>query len=516
VCVCAFNFTNRSEQLTTVDDRIAGIDSPELIEQIQRWRASRERLDSDKHRPSYHFSPPENFMNDPNGICEWRGLYHLFYQFRGDGEDRVHWGHAVSEDLVRWKDLPIALYPDQENDCFSGQTLVEDDRVIATYHGTQAGNAIATASDDLLVDWQKHPDNPVIPMVPVDDAGSPYRVFDPCIWKEADGYYALSGVFKNGERSVNCVGVDHLFRSQDLTTWEYLGELIAEDYNTEPGEDYAVPNFWPIGNGKHMLLFFSHKRGGQYFVGDYDGTTHRFTSDYHGRLNNGPLAVGSLHAPSATVDSQGRFLAIFNVKESREPQGWSDIMTLPTHLSLREDNSLIIRPVAEIESLREERSSASDVELSSGEEWVLDSISGNAIELSVTIDPGTAHEVGLNVLRSPDSQETTRISFFPKGHPRFGSPLLQIDGTSSSTRSDLIPRPPEVGPLEVGDDEPIELRIFIDRSIIEVFANERQCLTLRAYPDRDDSIGVSLFARGGTAKFSGIEAWQMESIRDTI
>jgi beta-fructofuranosidase len=484
----------------------------ESNEQVRRWRASRQRLAGDRHRPTYHFSPPENFMNDPNGLCQWQSLYHLFYQFRADGEEHVHWGHAVSEDLVRWRDLPIALYPDQENDCYSGQTLVENDRVIATYHGTQAGNAIATASDPLLTDWQKNPQNPVIPIVPVDDDGSPYRVFDPCIWKEDDGYYALSGVFKDGERSTDGVGVDHVFRSTDLTGWEYVGELIAGDFNSEPGEDYAVPNFWPIGNGKHMLLFFSHKRGGQYFVGDYDPLGHRFKADYHGRLNNGPLAVGSLHAPSATIDDSGRFLAIFNIKESREPRGWSDIMTLPTHLSLRGDNSLVIRPVDEVESLRGELISAPDAEVGAGGELVLGDISGNALELTMTIEPGTAHEVGLNVLRSGNGEESTRISFFPKGHPRFGSALLQIDGTSSSVRTDLIPRIPEIGPLDIADDEPVELRVFIDRSVVEVFANDRQCLTLRAYPDRDDSQGVSLFARGGTAKFTGIQAWQMECV----
>lgn len=497
--------------MATLDEQLKQLESNE---QVRRWRASRERLAGDKHRPTFHFSPPENFMNDPNGLCQWQGLYHLFYQFRADGEDRVHWGHAVSEDLLRWRDLPIALYPDQENDCFSGQTLVESGRVIATYHGTQAGNAIATASDRLLINWQKHPQNPVIPIVPIDDDGSPYRVFDPCIWKEDDGYYALSGVFKNGERSIDCIGVDHIFRSTDLESWDYVGELIAGDFNSEPGEDYAVPNFWPIGNGKHMLLFFSHKRGGQYFVGDYDTSTHRFTADYHGRLNNGPLAVGSLHAPSATVDDSDRFLAIFNVKESREPQGWDNIMTLPIHLSLRDDNSLSIQPVSEIESLRGEHSSAPDTEVAPGEEMLLTEhgIGGNAIELKVTIQPGSAHEVGLNVLRSPDAEETTRISFFPKGHPRFGSPLLQIDGTSSSIRTDLIPRIPEIGPLDIEDGQPVELRIFIDRSIVEVFANGRQCLTLRAYPDRGDSVGVGLFARGGTAKFTGIEAWQMKCV----
>ena len=497
--------------MTTLDERIANLESPELVEQVKRWRTSRERLSSDRHRPTFHFSPPENFMNDPNGLCQWKGLYHLFYQFRGDGEDRVHWGHAVSEDLVRWKDLPIALYPDQEHDVFSGQTLVEDDRVIAAYHGTQAGNAIATASDYLLIDWKKNPNNPVIPIVPFDEeTGAPYRVFDPCIWKEDDGYYALSGTFKNGERSIDCEGVDHLFHSTDLTNWEYLGELISANRISEPGEDYAVPNFWPIGNGKHMLLFFSHKRGGQYFVGDYDQANHKFTPDYHGRLNNGPLAIGSLHAPSATIDDSGRFLAIFNVKESRESQGWDDIMTLPTHLSLQDDNSLSIRPVDEIESLRGDRTTADDIEVGAGQQIVLDSIAGNAIEISMTIDPGDAHEVGLNVLRSPDAEETTRISFFPKGHQRWGSAHLQIDGSSSSIRTDLIPRPPELAPFDLSKGESINLRIFVDRSIIEVFANDMQCLTLRAYPDRDDSVGVSLFSRGGTAKFTGIESWKME------
>lgn len=187
-------------------------------------------------------------------------------------------------------------------------------------------------------------------------------------------------------------------------------------------------------------------------------------------------------------------------------------MTLPTHLSLRDDNSLRIQPVSELDSLRGDHAASPDIELGAGEEVVLDSVSGNAIEIAVTIEPGSAHEIGLNVLRSSDAEEATRISFFPKGHPRFGSAMLQIDGVNSSVREDLIPRPAEVGPLDVGEDEPIELRIFIDRSIVEVFADERQCLTLRAYPDRSDSTGVSVFARGGSAKFSGIEAWQMESV----
>jgi beta-fructofuranosidase len=479
---------------------------------VLKYRASRARLAADPARPLYHFSPPENYMNDPNGICQWGGMYHLFYQFRPDGIDNVHWGHAVSEDLVHWKDLPLALYPDQEKDCFSGQTLVEDDRVIATYHGTGAGNSIATATDPLLLNWEKHSSNPVIPMVDVDDGGRPYRVFDPCIWKEADGYYALSGVFQDGERSIDCKGVDHLFRTQDLENWDYVGKLVENDYRTEPGEDYAVPNFWPIGNDKHMLLFFSHKRGGQYFVGDYDDDTHRFSPDYHGRMNYGPLSVGSLHAPSATIDDSGRYLSIFNVKESRETRGWDNVMTVPRVLSLADDDSLLITPVPELEGLRFNKKSVSEANIPANQDIVLPGIAGSAIEIHAVIDPNAAREVGLNVLRSPDATELTRISFFHRANARWGTPQLQIDGSQSSTGADVLGRPPEIGPLDIPDGEYLRLRIFIDRSIVEVFANGIQCLTLRAYPESPASTGVSVFAKGNSATLKSLDCWQMRSV----
>ena len=131
----------------------------------ERFEISRQSLSSDPFRPIYHYSTPENLMNDPNGLCEWNGQYHLFYQLKPSNEDRWHWGHTVSNDLIHWKDLPPAIYPENEKDCFSGQSLVEKDRVIAIYHGTESGNCIATASDELLLKWEKNKNNPVIPII---------------------------------------------------------------------------------------------------------------------------------------------------------------------------------------------------------------------------------------------------------------------------------------------------------------------------------------------------------------
>ena len=510
---------DRKPYPNTLEQQLQALTTDEMV---KGFTVSRERLAADPYRPLYHFSPPENYMNDPNGLCQWQGRYHLFYQFRPAGQEQVHWGHTVSDDLVRWRDLPIALYPDTEYDCYSGQTLVEDDRVVAIYYGTRSGNAIATTSDPLLLNWQKHPNNPVIPGdtqkrgggggTPVGEPGRQYRVFDPCIWKEDDGYYSLSGTYKDGVRGVDAVGVDHLFHSTDLAEWTYLGPLIEDITLAEPGEDCAVPNFWPIGNGKHMLLLFSHKRAGRYYIGDYDQGTHRFTPDTHGRMNYGPWTVGSLHAPSATIDESGRYLGIFNVKEGRKPQAWDNIMTLPRHYWLDDDNSLKMAPVKEIETQRFDHRQVAAMDIPANGEVPLEGIGGKTIEIEAVIEPGAAREVGLYVLRSPDSSEQTRISLFPKNHRKFDTSSLQIDVSTASLRSDVWARTPEIGPIKLAQDKPLRLRIFIDRSIIEVFANDRQCLTLRVYPERDDSRGIALFARGGAARLTSLDVWQMRSV----
>lgn len=491
----------------------AQFDALEQDEAILRFRESRESLAADPYRPLYHFSPPEGRMSDPNGLCHWQGRYHLCYQFWPVGQEREHWGHTVSDDLAHWRDLPVAISPEKEGSCYSGQSLVEANRVIAIYHGTGAGNCIATASDPLLLNWQKHPANPVIPIVPIDEKGLPYRVFDPCIWKEEDGYYALSGVFKDGRNVFDCRLVEPLFRSKDLATWEYLGPMIEDGFYTEIGEDGAVPNFWPIGNGRHMMLFFSHKRAAQYYIGFYDRKTHRFVPETHGRMNYGPVAIGSLHAPSATVDEAGRFLAIFNIKDAKPTRGWTNIMSLPRHLSLNADNSLRIEPVPELQGLRLERRRCEPVEIPANGEAVLPAIRGKAMEIEALIDPGAAREIGLCVLRSPDGAEKTAISLLRDTYYRIKNMhSLSLDVSVASLAADVRARPPEIGPLLLDREERLHLRVFVDRSVVEVFANGRQCLTVRAYPEREDSCGVSLFAREGAARLLSLDAWHMRSI----
>lgn len=229
---------------------------------MQRFAASRKAFAGDPYRPSYHFVSPESTLNDSNGLCFWNGLWRLFYQGCPPEDPREHWGHAVSEDLIHWQDLPYAIYPNPEFQRFSGATLVEPHRVVAMYHGTREGNMVAVSDDPLLLNWGKRTGRAVIPIAASGKAPLPHSVGDPCIWRKGDAYQALSGGTLPHAPSGKRTAADFLFRSTDLVTWEYLHPFVEGDRFTQVGDDGSCPYFGPIGD-RHILLFFSHVSGGK-------------------------------------------------------------------------------------------------------------------------------------------------------------------------------------------------------------------------------------------------------------
>jgi beta-fructofuranosidase len=485
-----------------------------------RFAESRQRMAGDLHRPLYHFASPESTLNDPNGLCFWQGRWHLFYQGYPPEDTRQHWGHAVSDDLVHWRDLPYAIYPNPEDRCFSGATLVEDNRVIAMYHGTKVGNMVALSSDPLLLNWEKVAGKAVIPIPTRNADGSPppYNVFDPCIWKKDGNYYALSGgTLPNGPGG-KLVAAEFLFRSQDLVKWDYLHPFTEGDRFTLVGDDGACPYFWPIGD-RHMLLFFSHMSGGQYLLGDYDKQCDKLVVTVHGKFNHGAVTPAGVHAPSATPDGKGSLIAIFNMNPAMKMSGWNQIMTLARRLTLIGKDELGIEPAGDIESLRGEHRHIGAKKLPANEEVVLPDIRGNALEIVAEIDAKNASTVELNVLRSPNKEEFTRVVLFknrgykPRGaKPDARTSVVTLDSTYSSTLEDAASRPPENAQVLVGEKDSFKLRVFVDRSVVEVFVNGRQCLAVRVYPGRTDSVGVSLRAQGRDAALLSLDAWQMKSI----
>jgi beta-fructofuranosidase len=494
-----------------------------------RFAKSRQRLSSDPYRPIYHFISPESTLNDPNGLCYWKGNWHMFYQGYPPEDNRQHWGHAVSKDLIHWKDLPYAIYPSPERAVFSGATFVEDNRVIAMYHGTTVGNMVAVSDDPLLLNWEKLTGNAVISSQSKTGFPLPYRVFDPCIWKKNDVYYSLSGGRTPTGPAEKQVRANFLFRSKDLVNWEYLHEFTEGDRFTLVGDDGACPYFWPIGN-RYILPFFSHMSGGQYLLGDYDTLKNKMIVTNHGKFNFGAWGPSGVHAPSATPDGKGAVIIIFNMNPGKPTGEWDQIMTLPRRLTLAGKDDLAIEPAGDIESLRYNRQEVKNLKLPANKEVVLPNIKGNAMELSLEVDPAMAPMIELNVLRSPGKEEFTRIAFFrnrgfnavrqglidapPAGVSpwNFNSSLISIESSYASLHPDVNPRAPETAPILMDQNEPLRLRVFIDKSVVEVFVNGKQALAVRVYPSRNDSVGVSLKAQGKDSELKLLEAWQMKSI----
>jgi len=511
-------YTSRVPKFTFADTLAEQEVQLETNPLMKRFAESRGKMAGDPHRPIYHYVNPEGNLNDPNGLCFWKGRWHLFYQAYPPEDTRQHWGHAVSDDLVHWRDLPYAIYPAPERCCYSGSAFVEEDRVIAMYHGTEVGNMVAVSSDPLLLNWEKVTGKAVIPHRSPDGEPVPYSVFDPCIWKKDGMYYSLSAGRQNTGPGGKPVRANFLFRSKDLATWEYLHPFVEGDRFTLVGDDGACPYFWPIG-GRHILLFFSHMSSGQYLLGDYDKKRDKFVVTSHGRFNFGSVAPGGVHAPSATPDGKGGVIVIFNMNPAQPQQGWNQIMTLPRRLTLVGRDELAVEPAGDIESLRGEHARVDDMKLPASQEVVLENVRGNAMEIAAEIETKGAPMIELNVLRSPKKEEYTRIAFFrDRGHnnrghregPRYS--VISIDSSYSSTLAEVASRAPETAPVAVEPDGNLKLRVLVDRSVIEVFVNGKQCVAMRVYPGRKDSVGVSLRAQGRDAKLKSLDAWPMKNI----
>jgi len=489
----------------------------ELIRCAQELK---EKFRLDPHRPKYHFMPSFAWMNDINGAIFWKGRYHIFYQHNPDGAywKWMQWGHASSVDLVHWVNHPIALTPTLQgpdrDGCFSGGAFVNKKGVPTfIYHGVPEGTCIATSEDDMLIHWTKHPANPVLRVPqPGDEGYGQYIVFDPCAWVDGDTYYALIG---NRVPGVSGDGTS-LFKSLSLAHWEYVGAFYQSERRwTDADEDCAVPDFFPLGD-KHILLFCSHLQGTQYYIGQLEGN--QYHPETHGWMS---WPGGHLGGPRTLLDGKGRRLFFDWIRELRggdreRASGWSGVMTLPRMLSLASDGSLLLEPVPELEVLRLNHRKHENIYLSADSELTLNDVRGACLELVVEIAFDEAREFGVKVRCAPDGAEQTSIVCVP------GEKSLQVDISTSTLdesikyfyyRSGKAERTVEAqkAPFILSPGETLRLHIFLDRSVLEVFANGRQCITQRIYPVRSDSLNVVLFSRGGSVNVQSVDVWNMAS-----
>ncbi len=368
------------------------------------------RAEADPLRPRFHFVSPAGWLNDPNGVSQWDGTYHLFYQYNPDGafHHRIHWGHATSRDLVNWTDQPVALSPSPAIDssaaddssaaveqvidggtspdwdgCWSG-VLVNDGGtptiVYSGRHGDRELPCAAVGSPDLLT-WTKVPENPVIAAPPAGVDITAYR--DHCIWREGERWRQLVGSGIRGRG-----GTAFLYESADLRSWDYVGPLFIGDsaigdpaspdwtgtmwecvdlFRADGGAAAPVPVPAPSASeprgtetvpDSHVLVFSAWNDGVThhplYWTGRYAGDTfephdlHRL--DYGGRY---------FYAPQSFLDESGRRIMFGWLQEGRSNEeaieaGWSGVMSLPRVVSRDADGSLSFAPVPELTALRRE------------------------------------------------------------------------------------------------------------------------------------------------------------------
>ncbi|MBN2131058.1 MAG: GH32 C-terminal domain-containing protein [Sedimentisphaerales bacterium] len=474
---------------------------------ISGQRQFREKLLSDPHRPRYHFVSPEGrcMPFDSNGAIYWQGKYHLCYIFQ---DHRGHcWGHVSSKDLLHWRSHSPALAPapgDVDRGIFSGNCFVNKlGQATMLYHGVGAGNCIATSAEPELDRWTKLPSNPIIPIPPRGSREEKlYSSWDPHGWLEGDTYYAIFG----GSNPT-------VFKADTLTEWQYVGPFMSRDMpDVDDFEDVSCPDFFKLGD-KHMLLCISHARGCRYYLGTWKDE--QFHPEIHRRMN---WPGGTCFAPETLVDNKGRRIMWAWVLDRRgqNDYGWSGTMTLPRVFSLGGDGTLRIRPPVELEQLRMHPVKREALQVADGDEIVLPNVRGDCLELALTIDPGNAKRFGLKVRCSPDGREQTAIECDRS------TQRLKIDVSQSSLDEikhytfcmkggDNPQVTAQEAPLTLRPAEKLQLRVFLDRSILEVFANDRQCITQRIYPSRQDSVGIRLFSEGGAIEVESLRAWEMAS-----
>ena len=422
-----------------------------------------------------HPGPGNAFPGDPNPAFDYKGRYHLHYIYRN--RTGYVFAHVSSDDLLRWKWHPTVLAPPTTgHGMFSGTGFyTKDGKPAIIYHGQGSGrNWIQYPLDDQFNSWSDP--EAVLPKT-ADGKLAKIRHWDPDCWLNGKTYYALSGG-----------GNPPLMKSTDLKNWTHLGDLLHKDYPAKKlgigrNEDISCANMFKIGD-KWMLLCISHRLGCRYYLGDFKDE--KYLPEFHAMMSFGN---NMFFAPESMLTRDGRRVMwawLINVRAA--PTG---MQCLPRELELPKDGVLRIKPLRELVTLRYDEKKEEKISVKSGTDRKLEKITGDAIEMEITVAAPLPKEFGISLLADADGKNGMSI----------------VAGAESKTLMVGTIRPP----FELKKNEDLTLRVFIDKNLVEVFANDRQAAVF-AHRHIRKNPNISLFAKGGDAAVKSVKAWKMKTI----
>lgn len=484
----------------------------------------------EKYRPQFHFSPKKNWINDPNGLVYFDGIYHLFYQYNPYGSmwGNMHWGHAISKDLVYWEHLPIALYQDELGMIFSGSCVVdfknssgffkEGQGLVAIYTNSLTTNkpngeiqqqSIAYSEDDIGFWWDKFICNPVIPNYEFKDFRDPK-----VIWHEETSRWVM--VLACGDRI-------KFYASQDLKCWDYLSEFGMNEGSL--GGVFECPDLFQLQlegdtNSKWILKVDINKGavggiGGLYYIGHFDGINFKNC--------NSPETVLRVDYGKDFYAAQSYFnlfskrkvwIAWMNNWEYAEKlptQGWRGNLTIPRELKLRKVNEnirLFQEPISELEKLR-----ISKIELKN---FVLNKNTSicfcddksrddyKLFEIVAEFEIKDAEEFGFNFYKSYKYKTIVgydvmrKIAFVDR---------RESGNTSFSRGFPII----QQGKLECSNNS-IRIHVFLDVSCVEAFFNGGEVtITSLIFPKKVDC-SVEVYTKCGSVNIKALSIYGLKSI----
>ncbi|MCI0744422.1 MAG: glycoside hydrolase family 32 protein [Verrucomicrobia subdivision 3 bacterium] len=440
---------------------------------------ARARAEADPSKPVFHITAPANWINDPNGAVFHGGYYHIFYQHNpyGDKWGHMHWGHVRSRDLVKWERLPIALWPSLEageEHVFSGcattnalgQPLVFYTSIKKGKSATDFAEQWAAIGDPGLITWQKHPANPVLAET-LHGSTKVYDWRDPFVFHHQGRTLMVLGGNLNRAKGGQAVVTLYEATNQELTKWKYQGVLFT--HPDTKVNNIECPNFFPL-NGKFVLVVSPHGKV-EYFVGDFDARNHSFKWDKRGLIDGS----STYYAPNCMLDPQGRRIMWGWLRGFKEGLGWNGCLSLPRILKIDAEGNLFQSPAPELSNLRTNEMPLGEIPLESGTNSVTGD-TAHTIEFSAELECVNPKGFVLRVIRHAS----------PKDAINFTAEELEI--TPGTNR----------------------LRAFVDRSVVEVFANDRKCVS-RILPGFG-APELLVITRDGNASLRNMVLWQMGSI----